>query len=362
MTIKRPSTRQLLVKIPNYPCLYRHSVNETYYGIKKTGGKRKEHSLETADRKIAERKLKAWISNLDKTDSEAEKTTLKQLIDKFVLVRQGKSASTKVTEQGIINNLKADWNYGMNIRVSQIRPSMLEEWLDVQEPELKASSFNRYSLFLKQLFDLAVNDRIIAESPFYRLQRRWKKLEKPIRLIPSQEQFQSIIENIRNQKSNHEAEESANFIEFLGLAGLGQAEASSLEWGNVDWERNRLTVRRCKTKALFYVPIFDHLKPLLKRLYSVYAEPPPRETKVFGIQDARKALKNACTRLGYPNFTQRSLRAGLIVRLQRSGVDIKLISKWQGHNDGGRLILNTYTEIFSENDADYVRAELAKVK
>ena len=122
MIEKRQSTRQLLIKIPNYPCLYRHSVNDTYYGQKMFGGKRKEHSLATTDRKIAERKLKAWIADLDKTDSEAEKTTLSQLIERFVLVRQGKSDSTKTTEQGIINNLKADWKHNFDIRVSRIRP------------------------------------------------------------------------------------------------------------------------------------------------------------------------------------------------------------------------------------------------
>src|SRR5437016_3921040 len=41
---KRLSTRQLLTKIPNYPGLYRHKINRSYYGIKKYKGKRKEHS------------------------------------------------------------------------------------------------------------------------------------------------------------------------------------------------------------------------------------------------------------------------------------------------------------------------------
>ena len=75
-TIKRPSTRQLLVKIQNVPCLYRHSINETYYARKKVAGKHKEHSLDTTDRKIAERKLRAWITDLTKLDTEAGKTTL----------------------------------------------------------------------------------------------------------------------------------------------------------------------------------------------------------------------------------------------------------------------------------------------
>ncbi len=56
-TNQQQSTRQLLEKIQNFPCLYRHTLNEAYYGIKKISSKRKEHSLQTTGRKIAERKL-----------------------------------------------------------------------------------------------------------------------------------------------------------------------------------------------------------------------------------------------------------------------------------------------------------------
>jgi len=43
--MNRRSTRQLLKKIPGFPCLYRHDVNEIYYGITKVLGNRKEHEL-----------------------------------------------------------------------------------------------------------------------------------------------------------------------------------------------------------------------------------------------------------------------------------------------------------------------------
>jgi hypothetical protein len=79
MSIKQQSTRQLLRKIAHIPCLYRHKLNGTYYGIKKFSGKRKEHSLQTTDRKIAERKLAHWVKSIGKVDSDAEKTTLGQL-------------------------------------------------------------------------------------------------------------------------------------------------------------------------------------------------------------------------------------------------------------------------------------------
>jgi integrase len=358
----RLSTRQLLVKIPNVACLYRHSLNHTYYGIKKAAGKRKEHSLDTTDRQIAERKLRAWITSLGKIDPEAEKTTLAELLEKFTATRSGMSKSTQNTESGIINSLKKHWKHGLDIRVSRIRPSMLDEWLATVEPTLKNSSYNRYTLLVKQLFELALGDKIISESPYPQLRKSWKRPQKPLRRVPTEQQFQAIVKNIREQRQNTQSEESANFVEFLGLAGLGQAEASSLAWGDVDWQNERLVVRRKKTQGLFYPPLYAHLKPLLQKLYDKCQPKPAPQTKIFTIFDARKSLTNACKRLEYPHFTQRSIRAYLIRRLWQSDVDIKLISKWQGHTDGGRLILSTYTEVFGDNDADYIKAELAKVK
>ena len=75
-------------KVPNVPGLYRNTSNGTYHGCKKVEGRRKERSLGTTDRKIAERRLKEWIANLGKVDSSVEKTTLKQLCERFVAINQ----------------------------------------------------------------------------------------------------------------------------------------------------------------------------------------------------------------------------------------------------------------------------------
>jgi hypothetical protein len=85
---QQPSTQQILGKIPNYPSPFRHRLNGNYYGIKKVSGKRKEHSLKTTDRKIAELKLASWIKSLDKVDANADKITLAQLLEKSVASRR----------------------------------------------------------------------------------------------------------------------------------------------------------------------------------------------------------------------------------------------------------------------------------
>ena len=353
------------VKVGNFPGLYRHARSGRYYACKKLGGIRRESSLRTCDRKIAERRLKEWIGNLDKVDAEVEKTTIGQLIQRFLVVTGGMAHNTHVTNNAIINEFLRWWPHGRDYQVRLIRPSSLDEWLALQEPRLRNVSYNRYAGFLKQLFDIAVKDRIIAESPAKSLRVPWKKPQVPVRRIPTVDEFERILENIRalplTVSQTRHTEDTADFLEFLGLAGLGQAEASSLTWGDVDWSRNELHVRRHKTDTRFVVPIYGHLRPLLERMSKERRGKRSPASLVFKIKDAKKALGAACQRLSLPAFCQRSLRQHLIGRLWRAGVDRKLIAQWQGHQDGGQLILDTYTQVFGSDDEEYVRGQLAKI-
>jgi integrase len=348
------------VKVPNVSGLYRNARSGRYYGIKKINGKRKERSLITTDRKIAERRHREWIGNLQRVDRERERTTLRELLERFVAVNRGRSIKTQQTNRSVIRKLTATWPVGIDIEVRQIRPSHLDEWLALHEARLRNTSYNRYAGVLKQLFEIAVKDRIIAESPFDQVTTRWKKPQVPVRRVPTVEQFQAIVDEIRTQRYTRFAASTADFVEFLGLAGVGQAEASSLTWGDVDWQGQRISFRRHKTDTRFYVPIYPHLRPLLERLNRT-AESLARSAAVFHIHDAKKALKAACERLGYPNFSQRNIRQCLIVRLWKAGVDKKLIAKWQGHQDGGQLNIDTYTEAVGDDDCEYERRQLAKL-
>ena len=355
------TTGPTYVKVANVTGLYRHARSGRYYACKKLNGSRRERSLQTSDRKIAERRLKEWTGNLEKVDAEVEKTTLGQLIERFVMITAGMADNTHVTNNAIINRFLAWWPHGRDFQVRLIRPSSLDEWLAHEEPRLRNVTYNRYAGFLKQLFEIAVKDRMIAESPAKKLRLGWKKPQVPKRRIPTVEEFERIVENIRTQRFADHAEHTADFVAFLGLAGLGQAETSSLAWGDVDWANNRLHIRRHKTDTRFVVPIYDHLRPLLERMRKERRGRVSASTLVFKIKDAKKGLIAACQRLGLPVFCQRSLRQHLIMRLWKAGVDKKLIARWQGHQDGGQLIIDTYTEVFGGDDAEYERGQLAKL-
>lgn len=349
------------VKVPNVTGLYRHTRSGRYYGAKKLHGKRREVSLRTTDRQIAERRLRDWIGKLHRVDVEKERTTFRQLIATFIATTAGKSRSTQTTNACVVKRLKQTWRFGLDIEVRDIKPSQLDEWLAQHEARLKNTSYNRYAGCLKQMFDIAVNDRIIAESPFAAVRTKWKKPQTPVRLVPTEEQFHNIVASIRAQRFTDHAEESADFVEFLGRAGLGQAEAAAVRLSDIEWTNDGFAVRRQKTDALFYVPIYPELRPLLERIQKRLGRGSANR-RLFTIRDAKKSLQAACERLGYPRFSQRSLRRFHIGRLWRAGVDRKLIGKWQGHRDGGKLIIDTYTEIFGGDDVAYEQQELAKLK
>lgn len=349
------------VKIPHVPGLYRSTRTGKYYGCKKVQGKRKERSLGTTDRKIAERRLKEWIDNLAKVAPEVEKTTLKELVRKFLAISQAKSQGTRDTNEAILKNFLSWLPCKGSSEVRNIRTSQLEEWLAIHEPRLKNTSYNRYTGTLKQLFEVAVNDRIIVESPFERVRTRWKRPQNVQRRIPTLQQFAQIVEEVRNEVCSSRAKESADFIEFLGLAGVGQAEAASLTWGDIDFDGGKMSFRRHKTDTAFSVPIYPHLRPLMERLRKEAGEEVDPKERVFKIKNARKALAGACSRLKFHPFSQRNLRQCLIMRLWKSGVDKKLIAKWQGHRDGGQLILNTYTEVLGSDQDQYEAQQLEKL-
>ena len=83
---------------------------------------------------------------------------------------------------------------------------------------------------------------------------------------------------------------------------------------------------------------------------------------MFAIREVKHAMATACRALGYPHFTHQSLRAMRIKPLWEAGLDVKVIAEWQGHSDGGKLILDTYTEVFGSNDSGYRQAQLKKAE
>jgi integrase len=325
------------------PSLYKSESTGVYFAHVRSGGKLYRESLRTDDRSIANRRLRELRRRVSRVDPGLSKTTLAAMADLYLDTIEHRSHSTKKGRRAIIKRLKATF-YGADcLPLSDIKPSQIESWLAKQAGRLSASHFNTYITALRDIFTLAVRDRYIADSPIAEF--KYRKREQPIRLTPSWEDFQAIIADIRKQPFNADAKDSADFVEFIGLAGIGQAEAAGLCRKHVHFDFGQLQLFRYKTRQAFTIPMFPQVRPLLERLCKGLKA----NDRVFPISSARKALAGACKRLGLPHYTHRSFRRMFITRAIEKGVDVKVIAEWQGHRDQGVLILKTYSHVRAEH-------------
>jgi integrase len=325
--------------------LYRYSSNSVYYARIKTDGKEIKRSLETTDRALAQRKLRAFRDEQRQIDRSQGSLTLAELCHRYLTTVQHQKPKTVERKTLIVGRIKRDWPTGQLTQVGKIKSSDADLWLAscVTKYRFGAVSRNLHIACVKEVFALAVRDRIISASPAAHL--RSTKVEKPMRLTPTFEQFKAIIADVRAQRFSADAENSADFLEFLGLCGLGQAEASSLTRADVDFDAGRILTFRHKTKTGFAIPLYPQARPLLERV----CEGKAHDQRIFRIDDAKKALAAACRRLSLPPFSQRSFRRMFITRAIERGVDVKVIAQWQGHRDGGKLILQTYSHVNPEH-------------
>ena len=327
--------------IKSGPCLYRYGPSGTYHARVRFGGKLYRQSLDTIDFAFAKRKLAEFRASLGRTDPRQGNISFGAVLDHYAQTLGSLKESTRETKLGKIAKLKRTWHGIDALPLRVIRPSDIAAWLSRHCPQEKsASHYNQHLTLIRDALQLAVDDRVIADSPAKNL--KWRNPPKNVlRATPTFEEFQKIIADVRAQKFNRDADDSADFLSFLGLAGLGQAEARSITRGDVDLEKGTIRTFRHKTETGFEIPIYPWLEKLIKRLCKGKAH----GQRLLAINQARKALRESCKRLGLPNYTQRSLRRMFITLAIERGVDVKVISQWQGHRDGGQLILKTYSHV-----------------
>ena len=351
------------LKPTGHPCLYRHEANRNYYGKKKHKGKILTKALCTekgekiTDRKLAESALRNWIDSLNAPVS-SEVPTFAEMFTLFMETKKGKAKSTNKNFRHKFKTIEEHVPQVLSTPIDRIKPSDFAPMLARLETEWKPRSFNALTLFIKQIFDLAIDDEIIDKNPYHRLSTKRMKMKDAPAEVPTIGQCEKIVEHIRGQEFADTREVSGDLCAFLHLAALGEAEADWLTWGNVDFEKGFMQCRRIKTGAYFSVPIYPHLRPFLDDLYERQGKPGD-DVKVFKVRSIHIALRNACKRLGYPSYSPRDLRKARIVDLLRKGITPETLSKWQGHKDNGVLIRRTYSWVIDDGYKQYEREQLA---
>jgi integrase len=319
------------------PCLYRYK-GRTYYALLKVRGKQVRQSLETEDLAMARRRLSKKREELEKTDPALARRTLAEHRVLFEKLITGK-ASTVDNEKRGVRYLVERWPSDAPVILSKITPTHIKAWLKPLREELKPSTVNKFITAARRFFDLAVDDGVIAASPMAAV--KYGKPASPVRATPTEDEFRAIVADLRRQTANgHGAQDSADFVELAGTLGLGQAELSGIRRQDIDLEAGVIRIFRRKTSQAFTIPIFPDARPVIeRRLADLPVQP---EARLLPHDNCKKGLAGACRRLGFPHFEPRALRRFHITRCLRAGIDAPTVAFWQGHRDGGALVLRTY--------------------
>lgn len=151
----------------------------------------------------------------------------------------------------------------------------------------------------------------------------------------------------------------------LAYSGMRPGELSNLQWRDVNFEANTLTVandatRKTKTRRSREIPMspdlrseLEYLKEWLPVLTSPKLAPRPRKEhqKVYvfcredgtPVKSFRKAIHNAFAKHKIEGVTPHGMRKTFCTGLARKGVNPKLAQKLLGHSDVATT-LRVYTE------------------
>lgn len=307
-----------------------------------------KRSLKTKDQAVAKRKLRDLRAEAGTVDLKAADDTVGQIATRHFDTEKGRLARSSITKKrSMLKSVMTSWPGGSSTKARDVKASDVEQWLNASTKGKRVATRNEWLFFVKGMFDRAVLDGVISRSPAAHLNA--KRRESVERLTPDVQQFQAIVDHVRANSANRSHLASADFIEFLGLSGLGKAEAANLKRQDVDTKKGKIFVTRCKTSTGFWIPIFPQLRPLVDRLLD-QADGDP-SAKLLGISESKKSLDSACRALGFEHYTHISLRRMFITNAIERGVDVRTIAEWQGHRDGGKLILDTYSHVRHPHNA-----------
>lgn len=326
--------------------LYRRASTKTYYALIKRGGKQFRRSLKTADRSLANRKLadlRKKIANLTLGDTRSAnfETVAKSWLDSK---RHALKSSTINRREVCIKGLTPFLN---SVSIRNVSSAQCEKWLERRGKKLSSSSFVQELDTLKMILEHAVSKGLLLDNPAKIIKRRKLVTEKIV--VPSREQFQKIINAIRDADgafgTQGKGGDGADLVELLAYSGCRLNEAINIRWADIDFEHNRLVVtggeEGTKNHEVRTIPITSALLELLRRIKAQRKNMLPNET-LSRIKDAKKCLQTACRNLELPHFTHHDFRHFFATTCIESGVDIPTVSRWLGHKDGGALAMRTY--------------------
>ena len=264
--------------------------------------------------------------------AEPEKATLGPFIDGYLKKRTDIKPQTRVNLQQVRRNLVEF--FGENKSLAAVTDGDADEFRLFLKAKLGENTVRRRCGRARQLFQAAVKRRLIASNPFGGM--------KGIAVQANAERFYFVTR--ADASKVMDACPDAQWRLIFALSRFGglrcPSEHLALRWGDIDWERGRMTVRSPKTeqyegKESRVVPIFPEVRPHLEQVFNE-AEP-GTEFVITRYRDANSNLRTYFERIirkaglqPWPKLFQ-NLRSTRETELAES-FPIHVVCKWIGNS------------------------------
>jgi integrase len=350
-----PSRRFVLTKVGE--CLYRSECG-SYFAVVKHLGRQHRKSLQTKDRGIAAKKLVEFrqkLNGLAPAADHAAALTFEEIARGWLAaISVHLKESTHSRRVDMVRYVARSFKRKAASKISRLD---CEKWATRRCKQVKGRTFNSELETMKLVFNYGIAHGLLLENPAAGLQRR--RLDtKPV-VIPSRDEFKTLIQEMRRPGHWCPASRQADTIEFLAYSGCRLGEARELRWKDVDFERNTVAVtggiRGTKNHECRIVPLFPSLRRLLLDLRSRLKHPPRPSDRVLEITDTRSGLATASRRAGIPKYHAHTFRHFFASNAVESGVDFMTVAGWLGHRDGGALLAKCYSHLRVEHSIEMAR-------
>ena len=246
-----------------------------------------------------------------------------------------------------------------DMRIDYIRPSDVQRLINSYSEH--PSMCKKILLTLRQIFDMAMNDDLIVKNPCNKinLPRHVKNERRPLNT-----EERSIVKEAKDLDERERA-----FIHLFYGSGLRPAEVYALQWADIDFENNTVSVNKAlqfsrtgktsvglpKTnKSIRTIPLPDFVIRSLRAYYDLGVHSPT--FYLFGANGglflSRTGYDNMFDRiakkLGLSDVTPYTFRHTFCTICRENKVDIEVTQYLMGHSDT-RMILQVYSHVDKSN-------------
>jgi integrase len=349
---RRLSRRFVLSKVGE--CLYRSECG-SYFAVVKHLGKQHRLSLQTKDRDVARKKLVEFRQQLcaptptDRPAAKAANITFDELAKRWLdSVAVHLKPSTHFRRCGVV---KVGLGRFREKTANKISKLACEQWATSRSKQVKGRTFNCELETLSLIFKYGISHELLSDNPAAGIRHR--RLDTPVMLIPTKEQFKLLIAEMRRPNDPCNAGRQADTIELAAYSGCRVGEIRAMRWADVDFEKQTVTITGgqggTKNGKVRVIPLFLPLRRLLLDFQSRLKHPPKLRDRIVVITDTRSGLHTACRRLGLPPYHIHTFRHFFASNAIEAGVDFKVIASWLGHSDGGVLVMRIYGHLRDEH-------------